>query len=57
MRVYSYDFILFYLFITLPDLLLIYFAKFDCKLHVHSPPRLALLYAGCVFLQFVKFKH
>ena len=39
--------IYFILFIYLLDLLIIYFAKFDCKLY--NPPRLALLYSGCIF--------
>ena len=41
MYVYTY---LFYLFIYL-ILLIIYFAKFDCKLY--NPPRLALALAIC----------
>ena len=43
-----------YFFIYLPDLVIIYSAKFDCK--VHNLPRLTLLYAGGVSLYFVKFK-
>lgn len=43
------------LFIYLPDSLIIYFAKFDCKLN-DAPQLSALLYAGCAFLSFVKFK-
>ena len=36
------------LLIYLPDLVIIYYAKFDCR--PHNLPRLALLYAGSVFL-------
>ena len=47
---------IFILFISLPDLLLIHFAKLIVKLQ--SLPRLALLhvYAGCVFNFFLTVK-
>ena len=48
MYVYTTPINLFYLLFHLPDRVITYFAKFDCKLH--NPPPLALLFAGCVFL-------